>query len=256
MKPFLLIATRAEDEPAQTEYETYLRLTGLDSANLIRVRLERDPMPDLDLTGLSGIIVGGSPYNASDPAEQKSLDQRRAEAELSRLLDAVREHDIPFFGACYGVGSLGVHIGATIDRTYGEKASAIPVHLTDAGRTDPLIRQAGLEDTFLALVGHKEAVSALPETAVVLGRGEQCPVQMFRVGTRQYATQFHPELDTPGFLTRAGFYRTHGYFEPDAYDDLVASLDGVDGGASQALLRAFVELFARNDDGALLHDRP
>ena len=46
-----------------------LRCTELDEDRLTRVRLERDPLGDIDLDHWSGIIVGGSPFNISDPAE-------------------------------------------------------------------------------------------------------------------------------------------------------------------------------------------
>lgn len=245
MRPFVLIATRAEDDAADTEYETFCALTGLAPEQLLRVRLERDPMPEIDLGEISGIILGGSPYNASDPVESKSPAQRRAEAELSALMDRVIAQDVPLFGACYGVGALGTHQGAVVDRTFGEKAGAITVHLTEEGTADPLIREAGLPEDFVALVGHKEAISALPPHAVLLGRGDACPVQMFRVGTRQYATQFHPELDSEGLVVRAGIYREHGYYAPEEFDELAAQVRAVKADESAALLGAFVRLFAR-----------
>ena len=79
MKPFVLLATRAEDAPADEEYALFLRATGLDERDLVRVRLEAGPMPELDLDDLSGIFVGGGPFNASDPPERKSDVQRRVD---------------------------------------------------------------------------------------------------------------------------------------------------------------------------------
>ena len=40
MKPFVLLATRAEDLPADEEYSLFLRYAGLSESELIRVRLE------------------------------------------------------------------------------------------------------------------------------------------------------------------------------------------------------------------------
>ena len=118
MKPFVLLATRAEDLPADAEYALFLRYSGLDERDLIRVRLEAEPMPHFDLDALSGIFVGGGPFNASDPPEQKSAVQHRVEAEFAALLDDVVARDFPFLGACYGVGPLGLHQGGSIDRTF------------------------------------------------------------------------------------------------------------------------------------------
>lgn len=222
MRPFLLLSSRPEDEAADDEYAAFLRCTGLGPAMLHRFRMEAGPLPDLDLDDWAGILVGGSPFNSSDPPEGKSAVQRRVEAELSGLLDRVVARDFPFFGACYGIGTLGVHQGGVVDRTYGEALACVPVELTDAGRADPLL--AGVPERFDACVGHKEACRVLPPSAVLLATGSACPVQMFRVGANVYATQFHPELDVPGFLTRARIYRHHGYFAPDELGELTARL--------------------------------
>lgn len=110
MKPFLLLATRAEDAAADDEYQAYLRYCGLKPEELVRIRLESGPLPPLELSDYSGVIVGGSPYTSSDPVEEKSADQIRVETELSSLLDRIVADDFPFLGgACYGVGTLGVH---------------------------------------------------------------------------------------------------------------------------------------------------
>src|SRR3712207_9332210 len=106
-----------------------LRCTGLDERQLRRVRLEQGALETLDLDDLSGIILGGGPFQASDPEEKKSDVQRRVEASLSALLDQVVPRDFPFLGACYGVGTLGRHEGAVVDRTYAEPIGGIFVEL-------------------------------------------------------------------------------------------------------------------------------
>lgn len=242
MKPFVLLATRAEDVPADEEYALFLRATGLTERELIRVRLEASPMPRFDLDALSGIFVGGGPFNASDPPQRKSEVQRRVEAEFQTLLDEVVARDFPFLGACYGVGTLGVHQGATIDRRYGEPISVVPVTLTAAGASDPLL--AGFPDEFTAFVGHKEAISALPATATLLASSPGCPVQMFRVGRNVYATQFHPELDLAGITTRIHAYAGYGYFEADELDLTLAAVRRAPVSHPSRMLTTFVERYA------------
>ena len=222
MRPFLLLATRAEDVAADDEYAAFLRATGLSDGELRRIRLEAGPLPDLDLADYSGVLLGGGPFNSSDPVEEKSPVQRRVEAELRSLLDEVVDRDLPFFGACYGIGTLGVHQGGVVDRTYGEPVGCVPITLTPAGTADPVL--AGVPERFDALVGHKEACRVLPPTAVLLASAPACPVQMFRVGQHVYATQFHPELDVDGVVTRARVYQHAGYFRPEELDALVARL--------------------------------
>lgn len=222
VKPFLLLSSRAEDLAADEEYAAFVKLTGLPADELHRVRMEAAPLPELDLNRYSGIFLGGGPFNSSDPPETKSEVQRRVEHELRSLLDEIVGRDFPFLGACYGVGPLGVYQGGVIDRTYAEPVSCIRISLTAAGCADPIL--AGLPDQFDAFVGHKEACTVLPKTALLLATSPACPVQMFRVKTNIYATQFHPELDVPGIVTRVRVYQHAGYFPPAELEELITRL--------------------------------
>ena len=242
MRPFLLLATRADDAAADGELEAVRRFGGLADDEIVRIRLEEGPMPDLDLDDWSGIIVGGSPFNASDPPDEKSAVQLRVEAELRDLLDDVVARDMPFLGACYGVGTLGVHQGGVIDRTFGEPVGAVPVTLTEAGRADPLF--ADLSDTFDAFVGHKEAVRVPPAGAVVLASSPACPVQAFRMKQNLYATQFHPELDVPGIVARVEIYRHAGYFPPEELGRVIQEISGATVHEPPRMLASFVRRYA------------
>jgi GMP synthase (glutamine-hydrolysing) len=243
VKPFLLLASRAEDDVADAEYEAFVRFSGLTDRELRRVRLEAAPLPDLDLDDWSGIVVGGSPFTSSDPEPDKSPVQRRVEAELDGLIAEVVRRDLPFLGACYGVGALSRYQGGVVDGTYAEPVGPIEVSLTEDGLSDPLL--AGLSPSFTAVVGHKEACRALPPGTTLLATAASCSVQMFRVGTNVYATQFHPELDLPGILHRVAAYQYSGYFAPDELDDVVARLGTVLVEEPHRILANFVRRYAR-----------
>jgi len=243
VKPFLLLASRAEDAAADDEYLAYLRYTGLAESGLHRIRMEAAQLPQLDLERYSGVIVGGSPFTSSDPAEEKTDVQHRVEKDLFALLDRIVAEDFPFLGACYGVGTLGLHQGAVIDRTYGEGLGGVTVSQTDEGLRDPLLR--GLPEQFTAFVGHKEACTVLPGGAVLLASSETCPVQMFRIRSNLYATQFHPELDADGLTTRIDIYRHAGYFPPDSAEELMAQARSHNVTEPMTILRNFVERYAR-----------
>jgi GMP synthase (glutamine-hydrolysing) len=240
--PFLLLSIRGQDVAADDEYAAMLRFSGLDESGLHRIRLDRESLDTVDLDDWSGVILGGGPFNFTDDAAAKSADQHRAESELLALLDDVVARDFPFLGCCYGIGALGAHIGATVDRTFAEPIGAVPVSLTDAGRADPLL--AGLPAQFEAFVGHKEAISRLTPDAVLLATSPACPVQAFRVGRNVYATQFHPELDVAGICTRIEVYKHHGYFAPEAADALKASVQHSEVSHPPAILRSFVRRYA------------
>jgi GMP synthase (glutamine-hydrolysing) len=241
MKPFLLLATREVDLAADNEYEAMLHFSGLEEPQLRRVRMEQGPLGPVDLDDLSGVIIGGGPFNSSDI--EKSEVQARVEAEISALLDQIVPRDFPFLGACYGIGTLGTHEGAVVDRTYSEPVGATMISLTEQGRADRLFQ--ALPDRFEAFLGHKEAITKLPAHAVNLASSEACPVQAFRVGRNVYATQFHPELDVDGIAVRIDVYKHAGYFEPHEADDLKARARASNVVHPPILLRRFVELFAR-----------
>src|SRR5262245_7269275 len=134
-----------------------LSFSGLAERDLRRVRLERAPsrseLGDVRLTDWSGIVLGGSPFNWSDPASSKSAVQQRVEAELVALLDEVVSADMPFLGACYGIGTLGLHQGAVVDREYSEPVGAVAITLTPAGHDDRLF--CALPGAFDAVLAHK-----------------------------------------------------------------------------------------------------
>jgi GMP synthase (glutamine-hydrolysing) len=243
MKPFLFIGTRPEDAAADSEYLAVVRYAGLAEDDVRRLRLERDPLGEVDLDDWSGVILGGGPFNKSDPEEGKSPAQRRAEGELHELAERVVAADFPFFGACYGIGILGSLRDGVVDRTHAEPIGATSVTLTDAGRQDPLFE--GLPDTFDVFLGHKEAVSRLPEGAVHLAFSATCPVQSFRIGSNVYATQFHPELDVDALCLRIEVYKDHGYFEPDQAQSLKDMARRSIVTEPPRLLKTFVERYAR-----------
>lgn len=242
MKPFLLIATRPEDETANSEYEQILRFGELSADQLVRIRLEAAPLPELDLDDYSGVIVGGSPFTGSVPEEHKSDTQLRVEAEISTLLDRIVERDMPFLGACYGVGTLGRHQGAIIDGTYSEPVGGVRIHLTEEGKKDPILQ--GIPEDFEAFVGHKEACRRLPDHAVLLASSSTCPVQMFRIKKNLYGTQFHPELDADGLAERIDIYRHAGYFAPEDADELKREAYRWDVSWSNRILAAFTRRYA------------
>ena len=243
MRPFLFLGTRAEDDVAQQEYDAVLAGTGLRPAELARVRLEAGPLGPVDLDDWSGVILGGGPFNVSDPDDRKSPAQQRAESELRALAELVVERDFPFLGACYGIGVLGTLAGGVVDRTYGEAIGALPVRLTDAGRVDPLFEVLPLP--FNAYLGHKEAVSQLPDGAVLLASTDTCPVHAFRIGRNVYATQFHPELDAVAICDRIDAYAAHGYYEPHEQESLKTAAREAMVTEPVRLLARFVELHAR-----------
>lgn len=246
MKPFLILQLRPEAEAAEEEFAAILRRAGLASADVQRIRLDQTDLPaDLDLAAVSGVIVGGGPGCVSDPPDTKHPTEARIEAQILGLMPAIVGRNVPFLGCCYGIGILGRHLGASVSQgKYGEPVGPITCTRRPESAGDPLLD--GVPDQFTALVGHKEALDALPDGATHLLEGARCPIQMLRYRDRVYATQFHPEADGASFALRIRVYRDKGYFNPDEADSLTARCADVDTALSGRILANFVRHFARD----------
>ncbi|MDG1739446.1 MAG: glutamine amidotransferase [Paracoccaceae bacterium] len=245
MKPFLILQLRPEQEAADNEFEAILDKGGFERGEVVRIRLDQQSLPsDLRLSDYAGIIVGGGPGCVSDPAETKDPVEKRIEDEIMGLMPEVCDRDFPFLGCCYGMGILGHHLspGFVSKEQFGEPAGGVDCILTDEGKSDPLLK--GVPDGFRALVGHKEAVQALPEGAVHLVKSESSPFQMLRFGQNVYATQFHPEADAQGFEVRINIYKHKGYFPPETANDLIAEIRREDVHFPEVILQNFKAIYA------------
>lgn len=248
MKRALLLQLRPEDEASDGEFRAFLEKGGLDEARVHRIRLDAGPLPGtVLLDDYAAVIVGGGPGCVSDDPETRDPVEARAEAELLALMPRIVERDMPFLGCCYGIGLLAHHLGGIVSKErYGEPVMAVPCRVTGAGRADPLLK--GLPDRFDALVGHKEAVQALPPGAVHLVSSVTCPFQMIRAGQNVYATQFHPEADGQVFADRIRIYRNRGYFRPDEADALTGACLASNVTEPMQILRRFVSRYVSVDD--------
>lgn len=243
MKPFLILQLRPETEASDDEFAAILGKSGLSDAQTHRIRLDQQAIPDqLDLGNYSGVIVGGGPGCVSDSPDQKSAMDQRIESAVMGLMPQITRQDIPFMGCCYGIGILGHHLGADVSkRQYGEPVGGVDCTVTSAGAQDPLLN--GVDTQFRALVGHKEALQALPTGCVHLVQSEPCPFQMIRFRENVYATQFHPEADGSSFEVRVNVYRNAGYFSPDDADRLIAMCRTEQIHMPERILRNFVNRY-------------
>lgn len=241
MRPYLFLSARPEVEAVGPEYESVRRAMGIDAGRLEHARLDVEPLArDFSIESYAGVVVGGSPYNVTTPEASKHRVQRRVEADLARLAVAALERDHPLLFTCYGIGVLTRVIGGVVGTRHGEAASAVQITLTPDGAADPLM--GVLPPRFEALVGHKEATERLPDDAVLLASSSGCPVQVYRVGRRVYATQFHPEVSAADFVARAQVYRNHGYFPASELRSVSDRLAAASVTEPQRILRRFVEL--------------
>jgi GMP synthase (glutamine-hydrolysing) len=242
MSRFLVLQLRPETEAADEEFGALLARGGLKEGEVHRIRLDQAPLPALSLDDYAGVIVGGGPGCISDPPEMKDPLEARIESDVMGLMPGVLVRDMPFLGCCYGMSILGATLGAPVGKgRYGEPIGGVDCRVTEAGASDPLL--GDLPDRFRALVGHKEAVEALPQGAVHLVASGPCPFQMIRVGRNVYATQFHPEAQGENFASRIEIYKDRGYFDPARADALTAACLAEEVTVPQRILSRFVARF-------------
>ena len=243
MKPFLILQLRPETQASDDEFAAILAKGGLSAAEVHRIRLDRQPVPDdLNFDDYSGVIVGGGPGCVSDAPEDKSPMEARIEAAVMGIMPAITEQDFPFLGCCYGIGVLGKHLSAQVGKArYTESVGTTFCEQTTDGATDALL--ADLPKRFEAFVGHKEALQELPQGCAHLLASDPCAFQMIRHGRNVYATQFHPEADSDGFEVRIGIYRHAGYFAPEDADRLIEMCRAADVHVPERILANFVKMY-------------
>lgn len=235
MPALAYLCARPQVDAADAEYESFRTAMGLEPHELDRVDLVTAALPDDAFTRWRGFAVGGSPFNVTD--DEKSAAQIRLETSLTRVAETAAAGGTTALFTCFGIGVATRLLGGEVTRQHPEATGPTLVHLTDAGRADPLF--GGLGDGFEALTAHKEGSGAPPPGAVLLATNDACPVQAYRVGDRLYATQFHPEPTAAAFVARMTIYRNAGYFDAAEFDAIAERVRAASLDAPQRMLRAF-----------------
>ncbi len=250
MLPFLLVSTRPEDEAIEAEYEAFLRVSGLEKSLLQQVRLDMMGLPDVDVTAYAGIFIGGSPYGTTTPDEKKSPTQKRAEVELSHLLEDIVQAGTPCLATGYGAEVATVVRGGRVTTKWAEDPSIVEITLTPEGMSDPIFE--GFPEKFPTYVGHYEAAEDMPEGATLLASSKGCPFQMMRLGEHFYAAQFNPEIDSDIIRQRLSIYEDAGYpGTGDVESLIVRARSGPGEHQGGRIVRNFVRMHSERFSSAL-----
>ncbi len=151
--------------------------------------LFRDGAKLPEVATADGLIFMGGPMSAND-----DLPYLKQEIELIRQ---AAERGQPVLGVCLGSQLIAKALGAKVYKNAAKEIGWFDVHLTDAGRQDPIL--SGLEGSETVFHWHGETFD-LPEGAVWLAYSEACRHQAYRVGSRSYGLQFHLEV-TPEMIS-------------------------------------------------------
>lgn len=232
--PLLYVCARPQRDAAAAEWASFRDGLGVGDDDLVHHDLVRETLP-ADLERYAGVVVGGSPFNVTDP--DKTDEQRRLERDLERLAAAAIEGRTSALFTCFGIGVVTRLLGGSVSLGHPEGTGPTEITLTGAGRDDELF--GILDPRFQALTAHKEGAASVPPGATLLAENPACPVQAYRAGRSLWATQFHPEPTTEAFVARMVVYRDAGYFDADAFEQVSAYVRTASVEQPTRLLRAF-----------------
>jgi len=112
----------------------------------------------------------------------------------------------PTFASCWGFQAMARALGGEVVTDHARaEVGVTSMELTLEGEADPVFGPLGKR--FLALSGHEDIVTALPDAATLLASSATVENEAFCfAGKPIYCTQFHPELDRAGLLVRMEKY--------------------------------------------------
>ncbi len=150
------------------------------------VNFGREPNAEPEIDKYDGLIILGGPMNVDMTDEYPHLD-----TEVRLIREAI-DKGIPILGICLGAQLIAKTLGAPVSENPEKEIGWYDVQLTDAGKSDPLMRH--LEDSKPIFEWHSDTF-ALPAGCDHLASTASCRNQAFRYGDNVYGFQFHMEVD-------------------------------------------------------------
>ena len=197
---FLLIQIRTPQDPMRSqEVGCFARAIECDPGAIATFDLLSGVPDQGQLNRVDALLVGGSgDFSAAGQSEwlDRTLQGLRRIVELGK----------PTFASCWGFQAFARAAGGRClhDPAHAELGT-IELHLTDAGRDDPLF--GTLPTPFHGQAGHEDHVVELPPGAVLLASSPLVTNQAFKFAEAPiYCTQFHPELDRAALMQRVEAY--------------------------------------------------
>jgi GMP synthase (glutamine-hydrolysing) len=232
---FLLIQARERgDDMAPHEQQCFAEALGVEVDAILTHNIIDGTPPEALIDEIDVILIGGSgDYSVTygKPFIKDFIDF---------VGKVILTGDTPTFASCFGFQAMVEAGGGRViqDRERTE-VGVFTIHMTDAGREDPLLKP--LAPSFPAQLGHTDLAVRLPSGMTNLAFSDRAPYQALRVdGKPIFAVQFHPELT--GAANRLRFTRYCERYPPVDTDERNAVLESmVETPEASGLLRRWVE---------------
>lgn len=143
-----------------------------------------EAVPTVVPDGIAALIPLGGHMNATEDHLHPWLAPERA------LLKNALDRDIPIFAICLGTQLLAVAGGGRVER-----AEVGEVGIYEIKRNEIVDPVFDLPAPALVAQWHEDQVTVLPEGATLLASSALCTNQIYRIGSKSYGVQFHPEID-------------------------------------------------------------
>lgn len=197
----VLLQVRAHLEARDHERLCFMESGGLSPRELDCIDLVQQPELRWErVRGADVVFVGGA-------GEFSARSDHPFTQPLMNVVRRLAASGTPLLGSCWGHHFLARALGGKVvlDREHSE-VGTFSIHLTEAGREDPLF--GAFPKRFPAHLGHHDRVAELPPGFLELGRSERCGHQIIRLaGKPVYGTQFHAEMNRDHMEARLLMYR-------------------------------------------------
>ncbi len=198
----LLIQARNTHAMEHQEQACFLERCRVRREQLRLLNVVHSPIHAEVLDGVNAVLIGGA-------GEYSALDDPPWMPDLLDLVRQAAAERIPTFGSCWGHQVIARAFGGTLVYDPGRaELGCGTVHLTEAGRIDPLFER--FSASFKVNMGHHDRVKTLPPNAIELAYNDSQRNQAFRLKEAPvYGTQFHSELDAARERERLVAYREY-----------------------------------------------
>lgn len=160
------------------------QLTETQSGFCIVELFRNEALPSV--TPDDAVLVLGGAMGANDDLKHPFL------TELKQFIAEVVDRGIAYLGICLGGQLLAAATGGKVHSSRWEELGTLRVSLTDQAADDRLFKS--LNNDFITFQWHHDSFD-IPPQAVLLASSHACPSQAFRLGSRAWGLQFHPEVN-------------------------------------------------------------